>query len=114
MSRRIDLLAAADLAEGEMQMVWVDRTDPVLVVHSNGEFSALQGTCSHEYFELDRGFLTAGTLTCALHLSRFDLEDGEPLDPPAEMPLAVYAVEVVDGRVTIEVPDGPLEVHEEA
>ena len=114
MSRRIDLLAAADLAEGEMQMVWVDQADPVLVVHSNGEFSALQGTCSHEYFELDRGFLTAGTLTCALHLSRFDLSDGEPLDPPAEMPLAVYTVEVVDGRVTIDVPDGPLEVHEEA
>ena len=77
-----------------MRMVWVDQTDPVLVIHVNGEFQALQGTCSHEYFELDRGFLTAGTLTCALHLSRFDLSDGEPLDPPAELPLAVYATEV--------------------
>ena len=113
MSRRIDLLAAADLAEGEMRMVWVDQTDPVLVVHLNGEFSAFQGTCSHEYFELDRGFLTAGTLTCALHLSRFDLSDGEAMDPPAELPLAVYAVEVVDGRVVIDAPDGPLEVNEE-
>ncbi len=97
-----------------MRMVWVDRTDPVLVVHLRGEFRALQGTCSHEYFELDRGFLTAGTLTCALHLSRFDLSSGEPLDPPAELPLAVYAVEVLDGRVVIEVPDGPLEVNGEA
>jgi nitrite reductase/ring-hydroxylating ferredoxin subunit len=112
-SHRIDLLAAADLAEGEMQMVWVAQTDPVLVVHLNGTFTALQGTCSHEYFELDRGFLTAGTLTCALHLSRFDLSDGEPLDPPAELPLAVYDVELVDGRVTIVVPDGPLQVNEE-
>jgi nitrite reductase/ring-hydroxylating ferredoxin subunit len=114
MSRTIDLLAAADLAEGEMRMVWVDQADPVLVVHINGEFHALQGTCSHEYFELDRGFLTAGTLTCPLHLSRFDLTDGESLDPPAELPLAVYAVAVVDGRVVIEVPDGHLEVNEEA
>ncbi len=114
LSRVIDLLGADELEEGEMRMVWVDQTDPVLVVHSNGEFTALQGTCSHEYFELDRGFLTAGTLTCALHLSRFDLSDGEPLDPPAEMPLAVYPVEIVAGRVTIEVPDGPLEVNEEA
>jgi 3-phenylpropionate/trans-cinnamate dioxygenase ferredoxin component len=113
-SRRIDLLAAADLAEGEMRMIWVDRTDPVLVVHLGGEFRALQGTCSHEYFELDRGFLTRGTLTCALHMSRFDLSDGEPLDPPAELPLAAYTVEVVDGRVTIEVPDGPLEINAEA
>lgn len=112
MSRRIDLLGVDELPEGEMKMVWVDGTDPVIVINSNGEFHALQGTCSHEYFELDKGFLTAGTLTCALHLSRFDITDGEPLDPPAEVPLAVYAVEVVDGRVTIEVPDGPLEVNE--
>ncbi len=96
-----------------MRMVWVDQTDPVLVVHSNGEFTALQGTCSHEYFELDRGFLTAGTLTCALHLSRFGLGDGEPLDPPAELPLAVYPVIVADGRVLIEVAEGPLEVNAE-
>jgi 3-phenylpropionate/trans-cinnamate dioxygenase ferredoxin subunit len=113
-TRTIDLLGTDELAEGEMRMVWVDQTDPVLVVHINDEFRAMQGTCSHEYFELDRGFLTAGTLTCALHLSRFDLADGEPLEPPAELPLAVYPVEVVDGRVTIEVPDGPLEVNEEA
>jgi nitrite reductase/ring-hydroxylating ferredoxin subunit len=113
MSRRIDLLGADELPEGEMQMVWVDGSDAVLVVHVNGEFHALQGTCSHEYFELDRGFLTAGTLTCPLHMSRFDLGNGEALDQPAESPLAVYAVEIVDGRVVIEVPDGPLEVNQD-
>jgi 3-phenylpropionate/trans-cinnamate dioxygenase ferredoxin component len=112
-TRRIDLLGVDELAEGEMRMVWVDETDPVLVVHINGEFHAMQGTCSHEYYELDRGFLTAGTLTCPLHMSRFDLSDGEALDPPAELPLAIYPVEIVDGRVTIEVGDGPLELNEE-
>lgn len=114
MTRRIDLMAAEDLADGEMRMAWVDGSDPVLVIRQGDEFRALQGTCSHEYFELDRGFLTAGTLTCALHLSRFDLANGEPLDPPAELPLAVYDTSVVDGRVVIEVPEGPLEVNEEA
>ncbi len=114
LSRVIDLLGVDELEEGEMRMVWVDQSDPVLVIHVNGEFHALQGTCSHEYFELDRGFLTAGTLTCALHLSRFDLTDGEPLDPPAELPLAAYEVRVEDGRVVIEVDEGPLELHEEA
>ena len=58
-----------------MKMVWVDGTDQVLVINTGGEFTAIQGICSHEYFELDKGFLTAGTLTCALHLSRFDLDD---------------------------------------
>ena len=111
--RRIDLLAVDDVADGEMKMVVVDGTDQVLVINNGGEFTAVQGVCSHEYFELDKGFLTAGTLTCALHLSRFDLSDGEPLDPPAELPLEVYPVVVEDGRVLIEVGDGPLPISEE-
>ena len=110
--RRIDLLGVDEIGDGEMRMVWVDGTDQVLVIRQGGDFTAVQGVCSHEYFELDKGFLTNGTLTCALHLSRFDLSDGEPLDPPAEDPLAVYPVVVEDGRVRIEVPDGPLEVNE--
>ncbi|MBI3745768.1 MAG: Rieske 2Fe-2S domain-containing protein [Chloroflexi bacterium] len=121
--RRIDLLALADLPDGTMQMAWVDGTDPVVVVHSGGVVRAFQGTCTHEYFELDKGFLTgggsagtdgrpAGTLSCALHLSRFDLATGEALDPPAELPLAVYDVVIDDGRVLIEVPEGPLAVNE--
>jgi 3-phenylpropionate/trans-cinnamate dioxygenase ferredoxin subunit len=109
--RRIDLIGVDEVSDGEMKMVWVEGTDPVLVINNGGEFTAVQGTCSHEYFELDKGFLTAGTLTCALHLSRFDLSNGEPLDPPAEEPLAVYPVVLDDGRVAIEVPDGPLEVN---
>jgi 3-phenylpropionate/trans-cinnamate dioxygenase ferredoxin subunit len=109
--RRIDLLGVDEVPDGTMKMAFVDGTDQVLVVNTGGELRAMQGICSHEYFELDKGFLTAGTLTCALHLSRFDLENGEPLDPPAEEPLAVYPVVVEDGRVLIEVPDGPLEVN---
>jgi len=95
-----------------MKMAFVDGTDQVLVINSNGDLAATQGVCSHEYFELDKGFLTAGTLTCALHMSRFDLENGEPLDPPADQPLAVYTVVVEGGRILIEVPDGPLEISE--
>jgi 3-phenylpropionate/trans-cinnamate dioxygenase ferredoxin subunit len=121
--RRIDLLALDDVPEGTMQMAFVDGTDQVIVVHTGGVVRAYQGICTHEYFELDKGFLTAGgspgpngvpagTLTCALHLSRFDLADGEALDPPAELPLARYDVIIEDGRVLIEVPEGPIPVNE--
>ena len=110
--RRIDLLGVDEVPDGTMKMAWVDGTDQVLVVNTAGRLFAVQGICSHEYFELDKGFLTAGTLTCALHLSRFDLDSGEPLDPPAELPLAVYQVVVEGDRIVIDVPDGPLEVNE--
>ena len=110
--RRVDLLGVDEVPDGTMKMAWVDGTDQVLVVNTGGTIRAMQGICSHEYFELDKGFLTAASLTCALHMSRFDLETGDALDPPAEVPLATYAVIVDDGRVLIEIPDGPLPVNE--
>jgi len=87
-----------------MRMAWVDGTEPILLVNVGGVVRAVQGICSHEYFELDRGFLTAGSLTCALHLSRFDLVTGDPLDPPADAPLAVYPVSITDGRIVVAYP----------
>ena len=93
-----------DLPDGTMQMAWVDGTEQVLLVNVGGAVRAVQGICSHEYFELDKGFLTGDSLTCALHLSRFDLGSGEPLDPPADEPLAVYPVSIEDGRIVVEYP----------
>jgi 3-phenylpropionate/trans-cinnamate dioxygenase ferredoxin subunit len=110
--RRIDLLGLDEVPDGTMKMAWVDGTDQILVINTGGDIRAVQGICSHEYFELDKGFLTAGTLTCALHLSRFDIVSGEALDPPAEVPLAVYPVVIEGGRVSIEVPDGPIQINE--
>ena len=110
--RRVDLLGVDEVPDGTMRMAWVDGTDQVLVVNTGGTIRAMQGICSHEYFELDKGFLTRDSLTCALHMSRFDLETGDALDPPAEVPLAMYQVVVEDGRVLIEIPDGPLPVNE--
>ena len=109
--RQVDVAAADEIGDGEMLMVQVDGTDIVLVNHE-GTLRAMQGICSHQYFEMDKGFLTGDSLTCALHLSRFDLETGEALDPPAELPLAIYPVHVVDGRVLLELPEGEIPVNE--
>jgi 3-phenylpropionate/trans-cinnamate dioxygenase ferredoxin subunit len=110
--RRVDLLGVDEVPEGTMKMAWVDGMDQVLVVNAEGQIRAYQGICSHEYFELDKGFLTAGSITCALHLSRFDLTTGDNLDPPAEQPLAMYPVLIEDDRVLIEIPEGSLPVNE--
>jgi 3-phenylpropionate/trans-cinnamate dioxygenase ferredoxin subunit len=121
--RRIDLVGVEEVPDGTIKMAWVDGAEPVVVVHANGVIRAFQGICTHEYFELDKGFLTgggspgpdgrpSGTLTCALHLSRFDLATGDALDPPAEVPIAMYDVVIEGDRVLIEIPDGPLPVNE--
>ncbi|MFL5642997.1 MAG: Rieske (2Fe-2S) protein, partial [Chloroflexota bacterium] len=61
--RRIDLLGVDEVPPGTLKMAFVDGTDQVLVVNSGGQLYAMQGICTHEYFELDKGFLTAGTIT---------------------------------------------------
>ena len=108
--RRIPVARADELPPGTMLMVQVDQTNILLV--NQGGLHALQGTCSHEYFELDKGFLTGDAVTCALHLSRFDLESGEALDPPADLPLARYGLVAEDGTLVLELPDGPIAVNE--
>ena len=112
MTRYVTVARADEIPAGTMQMVQVDGTD-ILVVHDSiGDWHATQGICTHEYFELDKGFLTDDTLTCALHLSRFDLQTGEALDPPAELPLAIYPVSVDNGQVVLELPEGPIPINE--
>jgi nitrite reductase/ring-hydroxylating ferredoxin subunit len=52
-------------------------------------------------------------VTCALHLSRFDLGSGEALDPPAELPLVRYPLLAEDGMLVLELPAvGPIPVNE--
>lgn len=111
MTRRITVGSVEDLPPGTLAMVQVDGTD-ILLANADGRIHATQGICSHEYFELDKGFLTGDSITCALHLSRFELETGEALDPPAELPLAVYPVAVEDEEIVLELPDGAIPVNE--
>ncbi|MEP7158860.1 MAG: non-heme iron oxygenase ferredoxin subunit [Chloroflexota bacterium] len=109
--RRVPVARLDDVPPGTMKMVQVDGTD-LLLVNLAGQIKAMQGTCSHEYFELDKGFLTGDSLTCALHLSRFDLETGDALDPPAELPLRMFPVAVEEGEIILELPEGPIPVNE--
>ena len=108
--RRVPVAQLGDLPPGTMLMVQVDGTN-ILLVNQDG-LHALQGTCSHEYFELDRGFLTGDAVTCALHLSRFDLLTGDALDRPAELPLARYPVVVEGDTIILVLPVGEIPVNE--
>jgi 3-phenylpropionate/trans-cinnamate dioxygenase ferredoxin subunit len=109
-TRLVEVGRLDELPPGTMRMVQVDGTD-ILLVNQEG-IHALQGVCSHEYFELDKGFLTGDSITCALHLSRFDLATGDALDPPAELPLVRYPVRLDDGLIILELPHGPIPVNE--
>ena len=77
----------------------------IIVVNLGGEWHALSGICSHAYSELDKGFFAGEFVTCALHLSQFEVRTGEAISPPATDPLPKYPVFVEGGTVFVEVPD---------
>lgn len=97
---------ATDVPPGTMRAFDVGGRK-IIVVNLDGEFHALDGICSHAYSELDKGFFVGDLLTCALHLSQFDVRTGEPISPPASDPLRRYPVAVEAGTVYVDVPERP-------
>lgn len=75
----------------------------ICVVNAEGTFYAFENRCSHQDFPLSEGAIEDGTLECALHGARFDLETGRAVALPAIRPVRTYAVEVRDGAVYVEV-----------
>ena len=81
----------------------------LLIAKVGGKIYATDGLCTHQYADLSMGILNEDekTVTCPLHLSAFNLEEGIPLNPPAEDPLKTYEVFIKseDGGVYVSLPD---------
>lgn len=96
------VLRADELRDGELIPVEIDGT-PVVLVRHDGEFFAVQNTCSHRDFPLsEAGFDPRdGVLVCAWHGGCFDIRTGEAVVPPAVDPVETFVVRVNDGWVEI-------------
>ena len=100
-----NFIAVATLGEvpdGEKKVVTVNRV-PILLCHSEGRVFAVRNECSHAYSTLDCGRMKYGWISCPVHGARFDLETGEPLNPPATEPLQTYEVRVVGDTIEVAV-----------
>jgi 3-phenylpropionate/trans-cinnamate dioxygenase ferredoxin subunit len=94
--------AAADLALDSMKRVEAGGT-AVCVAHAeDGNFYAIQDTCTHENFSLSEGELWGTEVECPAHGSRFDLRTGAVRFLPAVIPARTFAVSVEDGDIYVE------------
>jgi 3-phenylpropionate/trans-cinnamate dioxygenase ferredoxin component len=75
----------------------------ILIAKINNKVYATDRICTHAYADLSIGFLNEdeNTVTCPLHMSRFNLQSGVPENLPAEEPLKTYSAEIKDGWVQI-------------
>lgn len=65
-----------DLAPGTMKGVEVSG-QKVLLANVGGRFLAIQRSCPHMGFDLCKGMLHDGMVTCRMHGATFDLKTGE-------------------------------------
>ncbi len=75
----------------------------ILLANLKGKIYATDLICTHANADLSTGFLSEEGVRCPLHLSVFNLENGEPQNLPAEKPLKVYNVKIDDNEVYVEV-----------
>jgi 3-phenylpropionate/trans-cinnamate dioxygenase ferredoxin component len=64
------------------------------LAYVDGKVYAVDDMCTHEDASLSKGSLHGKCVKCPLHGSRFDLNTGEALDEPAELPLKTYDVHI--------------------
>jgi 3-phenylpropionate/trans-cinnamate dioxygenase ferredoxin subunit len=98
----IKVCALSSLDDRKPFAASVDDVDLVLV--RDGErVHALADLCSHAAVSLSEGEVSRKGIECWLHGSCFDLETGKPSSPPASEPVDVYAVDIRDGDVFVDV-----------
>lgn len=83
--------------------VRVDLDPPVAVFRTDdGEFYAIDDTCTHQDASLADGWLEGCEVECPLHASRFDLRTGAVDAPPAKRPVRTHRVSVQPDGVYVE------------
>lgn len=93
-----------ELPPGESVRVLADV--PIAVFNADGEYYAIDDTCTHQDASLADGWLEDCTIECPLHAACFDLRTGNPTNLPAKKPVNTHPVVVYDGVVYVGVAAG--------
>jgi 3-phenylpropionate/trans-cinnamate dioxygenase ferredoxin component len=89
-----------DIPAGES--VRLETVPPIAVFNVDGEFFAIDDTCTHQDASLSDGWLEGCLVECPLHAASFDLRTGMPTCLPARRPVRTHPVSVdSDGIVWV-------------
>lgn len=97
MSDPIRVAGVGDIQDEEALVVPKSVTgwdDDIAVFFSNGQYRALDDTCTHEKASLADGWIEGDEVECPIHSSRFSLCTGAVLCLPATIPARTHRVEL--------------------
>ena len=93
----------SDITSGKMIMVSTDGKD-ILVTNVDGNYYAMDDTCTHAGASLSEGSLDGSTVTCPWHGSTWDCKTGKLIAFGAQLKdLSSYKVTVESDEIFVEV-----------
>ena len=94
---------ASDIPSGKMIMVSPDGKD-ILVTNVDGNYYAMDDTCTHAGASLSEGSLDGSTVTCPWHGSTWDCKTGKMISFGVQLKdLFSYEVTVESDEIFVEV-----------
>ncbi len=103
---KVRVCPVAALGAGSAFKLELPDRPPVAVFNVEGEFLAIDDTCSHGAASLSEGELFGEDVICPFHSGTFCVRTGEATGYPAVVPLRVYRTVVEGDTVFVEVPPG--------
>lgn len=73
----------------------------IILCNSKDTVFAVRNLCSHAEEKLDCGRIRGGWIACPVHGARFDLETGQPLNPPATIAIDTYEVRIEGDSILV-------------
>ncbi|WP_432842215.1 non-heme iron oxygenase ferredoxin subunit [Dactylosporangium sp. CA-092794] len=77
---------------------------PVAVFNVDGEYFAIDDTCTHDQSSLADGYIDGDVVECAWHFAKFSIRTGVVLSPPATRPVCAYRVQLRGDDVMVDIP----------
>ena len=91
-----------EIEPGQARLVDVNGM-PIALFNVDGQFFALDNTCTHKGGPLAEGEISGHEVTCPWHGAMFDVRTGEVVGPPAQQAVVRYGVRVTGQDVEVEV-----------
>lgn len=102
MPQYVKVATIGEIPSGKMKEFTVGGKT-IVIAHSDGDYLAFDGICTHAHCPLAGGYLDGYTLTCYCHGAMFDISTGDVLGPPASVPLNTYPVKVEGKDIVVEI-----------
>lgn len=90
-----------DIEPGQGRLVEV-KDKQIALFNVEGQFFAIDNTCTHRGGPLAEGEILGHEVTCPLHGGTFDVRTGEVVGPPPQRAVACYAVRVTGTDIEVE------------